>query len=119
MSHSRNPGFDGGNHWVVCDVCGFHYRSSEMRERWDGAVVCKADYETRHQQGYVKAKQDVIAAQGLVRTPPVEDEFVGAVFSTRLGVAETAIASCAIAGLEEGETIGGGLPSGTFSGSGL
>lgn len=114
MSHSRNPGFDGGNHWVVCDVCGMDFRSSEVRQRWDGAVVCDADYETRHQQDYVRTHADVIAAQGPVRQQP-EDVFTNGICQTRSAVAGQAIAGCAIAGMKVYTT----MPAGTFSGSGL
>lgn len=56
--HSRNPGYQPGNHWMVCDVCGFDYRSSEMRKRWDGAWVCRKDWESRHPQDFVKGRRD-------------------------------------------------------------
>lgn len=28
-----------------CDVCGLRYLRSDMKERWDGAIVCDKDYE--------------------------------------------------------------------------
>lgn len=33
---------------AVCDVCGFEFKASELKERWDGARVCDKDWETRH-----------------------------------------------------------------------
>lgn len=32
----------------VCDVCGFEYKSHELKLRWDGMRVCKEDWEVRH-----------------------------------------------------------------------
>lgn len=39
-----------GDYWLACDVCGFRKRASQMRRRWDGAMVCNADWEERHPQ---------------------------------------------------------------------
>lgn len=53
-----NWGFIAGDHWVICDVCGFRVRSSATRMRWDRMRVCRQDWETRHPQEKVKAKAD-------------------------------------------------------------
>lgn len=78
MPKGRNPGFKSGDHWVICDVCGFAYRQSKCKERWDGAVVCKYDWEQRHPQDFLKARDEQTAARGLVRSDPepvyIEDE---------------------------------------------
>lgn len=34
----------------ICDVCGFKFKASEGRRRWDGVYVCKKDFESRHPQ---------------------------------------------------------------------
>lgn len=75
MSHGRNPGYRPGDHWVECQVCGFEYRASEMKERWDGIIVCREDYEMRHPQDFVRAQEDHIAAEGLVN-PASEPEYI-------------------------------------------
>jgi hypothetical protein len=36
-----------------CPVCGFEYKSGEMRKRWDGQYVCKDDWEERHPLDYM------------------------------------------------------------------
>lgn len=41
-----------GTHKRECDVCGFDYRRAEMLKRWDGAIVCKEDYEEKHDRDY-------------------------------------------------------------------
>lgn len=55
---------------VVCDVCGFQYPSSEIKERWDGAIVCHKDWETRQPQTLIRlvGKEDV--APPFVRPEP-------------------------------------------------
>jgi len=39
MSLGRH-GYKPGDHWVVCDLCGLKYRSSETRFNYRGALVC-------------------------------------------------------------------------------
>lgn len=43
---------------AICDVCGFQFKSTEMRERWDGMMVCHDDYETRHPMDLYKPNLD-------------------------------------------------------------
>lgn len=33
---------------VICPVCGFKYKSTEMKKRWDGVWTCEKDWEVRH-----------------------------------------------------------------------
>ena len=110
--HTRNPGYQPGNHWVVCQVCGFHLRSKEARRRWDGLIVCPEDWEARHPQDFVRAVEDYTAAEGLV-SPPSEDEFVYPTCTTRTAIAGIAIAGCSFTGYNDETTI----PTGTFGGS--
>lgn len=58
MPHPRNAGWRRGDHWVCCDVCGFEYRASQIRIRWDGMAVCPQDYEERHPQDFLRARKD-------------------------------------------------------------
>ena len=71
--HTRSPGYHSGDNWLVCDVCGCDVYSSKARQRWDGMVTCKQDWEPRHEQDFVRARADKISAQGLVRPPPPDD----------------------------------------------
>jgi len=75
MGKTRNPGWKSGQHWVHCDVCGFIYRQTKMRLRWDNLVVCPKDFERRQPQDFVKGRKEDVAAKGLVRTEP-EDTFI-------------------------------------------
>lgn len=52
--------YRSGGFYRVCDVCGGNFRASETRKRWDGLWVCTPDFETRHQQDFVRGQQDRI-----------------------------------------------------------
>ncbi len=71
---TRNPGYKAGDNWLICDVCGCTVYSSDALQRWDGMVTCKQDWEPRHEQDFVRARKDRIAAQGLLR-PEGEDDY--------------------------------------------
>lgn len=43
---------------AICDECGFKYKQSELRRRWDGLMVCKQDWEPRQPQDFVRGVQD-------------------------------------------------------------
>ena len=47
-----------GQWLAVCDVCGWEFLSGELRERWDGLMVDKACWETRHPQEFIKAVKE-------------------------------------------------------------
>lgn len=52
-------GYIPGDFWRCCDECGFDYRASQTFKRWDGLWVCRADFETRHPQDFVRGRKDV------------------------------------------------------------
>ena len=43
MSKNKRHGY-----FIHCQVCGFKTHSDDMRERWDGLLVCSEDWEERH-----------------------------------------------------------------------
>jgi hypothetical protein len=43
---------------AVCDVCGFHFKADELKKRYDGRMVCDADFELRHPSELLRARQD-------------------------------------------------------------
>lgn len=47
-----------GDYYLDCEVCGFKTRRSEAFKRWDGAMVCGADYEERHPLDLIKPRAD-------------------------------------------------------------
>lgn len=52
------PAYIPGDYWRICAVCGFKCRASQTSKRWDGLIVCEADFETRHPQDFVKGRLD-------------------------------------------------------------
>ena len=48
-----------GNYNVLCDVCGFKMKASEVKKRWDGFMVCKEDWEPRHPLDFYAPPTDV------------------------------------------------------------
>ena len=41
---------------AICDVCGFEFKSHELKQRWDGMRVCKEDWEARHPSDFQRSK---------------------------------------------------------------
>lgn len=57
---SRNH-YISGDWNITCDVCSRKIKASQSKQRWDGFIVCHADWEPRHPQDFVKARQDKIS----------------------------------------------------------
>ena len=67
---TSNPGWQAGNYWVVCDRCGIDYRVADVKEEWNGLVVCDGCFEHRHPQDFVRAVADNSSPTSYVRTEP-------------------------------------------------
>jgi hypothetical protein len=52
------PAYLKGDFWRICEECGFKMRASQTHKRWDGLIVCDADFEERHPQDFVKGVID-------------------------------------------------------------
>ena len=52
------PAWIAGDHWCICDVCGFRVRRSATKMRWDNLLVCTEDWEPRHPQERVRGRTD-------------------------------------------------------------
>lgn len=64
--------FKSGSWNAVCDVCGFKFKSHEMRKRWDGLMVCDKDFEHDHPQKFLRVKEDKVSVPW-VRNRPADD----------------------------------------------
>lgn len=53
------PSFKSGSWKAVCDRCGRIFKSDQLKQTWDGLMVCSEDWEARHDQDYVVAKVEV------------------------------------------------------------
>lgn len=72
--HSKSPGYIPGDRWGVCDVCGYDFRMSELRLRWDNKLVCSRDFETRHPLDFFRVQPDKETPEGEIRVPPTDNE---------------------------------------------
>jgi hypothetical protein len=62
---------------IICDVCGVEYKSSVIRKRWDGLLVCDKDFEYDHPQKHIRAISDPKPVPAdLIRYEPT-DVFIG------------------------------------------
>lgn len=85
-----------GDWKAACDVCGFSFKASELRLRWDGLMVCAGDWEMRHPQDLIKT---VAPTQAVPWTRPFSDEIIGVCSLESVNsVAGIGIAGCMIAG---------------------
>lgn len=50
----KRIGWPGKGYKMACMRCGFWFPSTELRKEWTGLYVCKADWETRHEQTLMK-----------------------------------------------------------------
>jgi hypothetical protein len=39
--------WEKGSHNVICDICGFKFKSTETRKTWDNLIVCNKDFELK------------------------------------------------------------------------
>lgn len=63
--------FVSGQWNTTCDVCSKKIKSGEAKQRWDGFIVCPDDYEMRHPQDFVRARQDKITVPFSRPIPPL------------------------------------------------
>lgn len=93
MDYGSRTFYKSGQWNVNCDVCGFKFKSNEIRKRWDNLMVCEADYEADHPQKYLRVYGDKIA------TPYVremsDDSFIFVCTAwTKTAYADVGVADC-------------------------
>lgn len=64
---SRSPGYKPGSHWAICDTCGFQFRAEDLLETWDKRWVCDDDFEHRHEQDFLRVKEERIHVDQPIR----------------------------------------------------
>lgn len=55
---------------AICDECGFKYKGSKLRKRWDGFMVCQRCWEPRHPSELKRPLKPETMAPPFVRNPP-------------------------------------------------
>ena len=82
---------------VVCDVCGFQFLNTEVMKRWDGMIVCKDDFETKHPSLTTRIRSET-SVPTFVR-PPGPDIFIEiCTIQGRHAIPSYAVAGCMTAG---------------------
>lgn len=85
---------------AICDVCGFKFKASQLRKRWDNLMVCKQDWEPRHPQDYIHGFEDNSAVPWA--RPEPEDYFIPFNYictpEGSTAIAGVAVAGCMVAG---------------------
>lgn len=100
MRNNGTTTYVHGDWNAVCDVCGFEWKGSQLRKRWDGLMACPWDWEPRQPQDFVRAKPDRLEPP-FTRTDNAENFVPGpnCTIFTRRGIAGFGVAGCAVAGL--------------------
>jgi hypothetical protein len=81
-----------GDHLVTDDVTGFTILASESQKQWDGAIVHRSIFETRHPQDLIRARRE---KPGVINArPPPPDTFIGPL--TTMVIATAAAGSTSI-----------------------
>ena len=95
-----------GDYYQICDECGRKIRNSESRKRWDGLIVCPADYEERHPQDLfndaVTDKQSVADARP---RPNSSQLYISTEIATAAVAGDTTIEVDSISGISNGDAI--------------
>ena len=86
--------FISGEFNVTCDVCSKKIKAHEAKQRWDGFIVCPDDYESRHPQDFVRARNDKISVPFVRPIPPETFVFVCTLYTLQ-GRADMGVADCA------------------------
>lgn len=102
----RQTWYRSGDWNAICDVCGFKFKNTALKKRWDGLMVCDEDWEQRHPQELIRP----IADQNKLpwTRPEGSDQFITLTYNPsilqyctvtgQLCLADYATADCAIVG---------------------
>ena len=56
---------------LTCDRCSKKIKAHQAKHEWTGFIVCGDCYETRHEQDFVRARQDKISVPFTRPIPPL------------------------------------------------
>lgn len=80
---------------ALCDICGFEFKSSELRKNWQGLMVCSKDFEQRNQQDFIRIRPEKVTPPWVRPEPP--DTFIDVCYIwERSAYADVAGADCAL-----------------------
>lgn len=117
-------GYKPGSHYAICDRCASQFRAEELRETWEGWWVCDEDWEKRHEQDFLRVKEEKIAADQPLRNEDLSNQINPwfayqnpPVAGQQSAIAGVAIAGVSIAGAPSmvSEANAHQVPAGTFN----
>ena len=62
-----------GDYNAICESCGFKYKASQLKKRWDGLMVCDADWEARHPLDFIRGRKEDMSVPW---TSPDSESFI-------------------------------------------
>lgn len=74
MTMGQSDYYKSGSWNFICEVCGRKFKATQMKKRWDGAIVCREDWEPRHPQDFVKGVKDNPSVP--LSRPEPSDQFI-------------------------------------------
>jgi hypothetical protein len=81
------PRYDKGDWKALCDVCGREYKSSQLKQRWDGLMCCHQDWEIRQPQDFVRGVADTQIAPWT--RPEPSDYFIPITYNSQIAFGPT------------------------------
>ena len=57
---------------ALCDICGRKLPLNELRQQWDGLMVCPEDWSPRHPQLSVRGRIDSQGVRKIMRPEPAD-----------------------------------------------
>ena len=83
-----------GQYNVICDRCGFKFKSGELKKDWQGLMVCAKDFETRHPQDLIKIRQEKAIPEWVRPRPEEVFLYTTCTLQGTQGVADVGVADC-------------------------
>lgn len=80
---------------ACCDICGFEFKSDELRKNWKGLIVCREDYEQRHPQEFIRARHEDTSVPWTRPEPPDIEILTTCDFWSNSPMADFGTADCA------------------------
>lgn len=97
----RTTRWTSGEWNALCDVCGFKFKASDLKLRWDGLWCDDPCWEVRHPADFLRPIKDEVGLPW--SRPDPGDTFINSCFVWGLnGVAGVGTAGCAVAGKDNG-----------------
>lgn len=82
---------------AICDVCGFQFKSTDLKQRWDGLMACSKDWETRHPAELIREPRENPAVPWSRPDPDIAGRLV-CNLGNSVAIPGTGVAGCAVAG---------------------